>query len=227
MNGVRPTVNYLQRLGVDHFNLIQEFGTWILELDPEVAIKVFDAFFFRSGCIATRMDFKDMVVKLACFCFLIDLHRWWARDRHTPKGQDYLVPWAPLIGSLCSVSGAHHPRARWSDFRVPQHTGRVLPCADPTGFSCHWQGWYVQKSLSLLWRYEGVQSNIFSLAMCRNCAKDQSKIAAVPGRVYFLQGRANFESPSSGQYVSADWRAADLMELCAASDEHIFSDFFF
>ncbi|KAG0095622.1 Vam6/Vps39-like protein [Podila epicladia] len=41
MHGVRPTVNYLQRLGVDHFNLIQEFGTWILELDPEVAIKIY------------------------------------------------------------------------------------------------------------------------------------------------------------------------------------------
>ncbi|KAF9334368.1 Vam6/Vps39-like protein [Podila minutissima] len=41
MYGVRPTVNYLQRLGVDHFNLIQEFGTWILELDPEVAIKIY------------------------------------------------------------------------------------------------------------------------------------------------------------------------------------------
>ncbi|KAG0036291.1 Vam6/Vps39-like protein [Podila clonocystis] len=41
MHGVQPTVNYLQRLGVDHFNLIQEFGTWILELDPEVAIKIY------------------------------------------------------------------------------------------------------------------------------------------------------------------------------------------
>ncbi|KAG0335759.1 Vam6/Vps39-like protein [Podila horticola] len=41
MHGVRPTMNYLQRLGVDHFNLIQEFGTWILELDPEVAIKIY------------------------------------------------------------------------------------------------------------------------------------------------------------------------------------------
>jgi len=40
MQGVRPTVNYLQRLGVDHLDLIQEFGTWILQLDPEVAIKV-------------------------------------------------------------------------------------------------------------------------------------------------------------------------------------------
>ena len=33
-------MNYLQRLGVDHLDLIQEFGTWILQLDPEVAIKV-------------------------------------------------------------------------------------------------------------------------------------------------------------------------------------------
>ncbi|KAF9387750.1 Vam6/Vps39-like protein [Podila verticillata] len=41
MQGVRPTVNYLQRLGVDHFDLIQEFGTWILQLDPEVAMKIY------------------------------------------------------------------------------------------------------------------------------------------------------------------------------------------
>ncbi|KAG0343692.1 Vam6/Vps39-like protein [Podila humilis] len=41
MSGVRPTVSYLQRLGIDHFNLIQEFGTWILEQDPDVAIKIY------------------------------------------------------------------------------------------------------------------------------------------------------------------------------------------
>ncbi|KAG0322530.1 Vam6/Vps39-like protein, partial [Dissophora globulifera] len=41
MHGVLPTVYYLQRLGVDHFNLILEFGTWILESDPIVAMKIF------------------------------------------------------------------------------------------------------------------------------------------------------------------------------------------
>src|SRR5690349_17281833 len=41
MQGVLPTVNYLQRLGVDHLPLILEFGTWILELDPAVAMKIF------------------------------------------------------------------------------------------------------------------------------------------------------------------------------------------
>ncbi|KAI1318862.1 Vacuolar morphogenesis protein 6 [Mortierella claussenii] len=41
MYGVLPTVNYLQRLGVDQLNLILEFGTWILELDPIVAMKIF------------------------------------------------------------------------------------------------------------------------------------------------------------------------------------------
>ena len=41
MHGVLPTVNYLQRLGVDHLPLIFEFGTWILELDPAVAMKIF------------------------------------------------------------------------------------------------------------------------------------------------------------------------------------------
>jgi len=40
MSGVQPTVSYLQRLGVDHMQLIFEFGTWILEEDPIVAIKV-------------------------------------------------------------------------------------------------------------------------------------------------------------------------------------------
>ncbi|KAF9156153.1 Vacuolar morphoproteinsis protein 6 [Linnemannia schmuckeri] len=41
MHGVLPTVSYLQRLGVDHLPLILEFGTWILELDPAVAMKIF------------------------------------------------------------------------------------------------------------------------------------------------------------------------------------------
>ncbi|ORZ13809.1 vacuolar sorting protein 39 domain 2-domain-containing protein [Lobosporangium transversale] len=41
MQGVLPTVHYLQRLGADHFNLILEFGTWILESDPVVAMKIF------------------------------------------------------------------------------------------------------------------------------------------------------------------------------------------
>ncbi|KAF9438235.1 Vam6/Vps39-like protein [Entomortierella beljakovae] len=41
MYGVLPTVHYLQRLGVDHLSLILEFGTWILELDPLVAMKIF------------------------------------------------------------------------------------------------------------------------------------------------------------------------------------------
>ncbi|KAI7829554.1 vacuolar sorting protein 39 domain 2-domain-containing protein [Gamsiella multidivaricata] len=41
MRGVLPTVNYLQRLGADHLDLILEFGTWILESEPEVAMKIF------------------------------------------------------------------------------------------------------------------------------------------------------------------------------------------
>ncbi|KAG0294172.1 Vam6/Vps39-like protein [Linnemannia gamsii] len=41
MQGVLATVSYLQRLGVDHLPLILEFGTWILELDPAVAMKIF------------------------------------------------------------------------------------------------------------------------------------------------------------------------------------------
>ncbi|KAG0044852.1 Vam6/Vps39-like protein [Gryganskiella cystojenkinii] len=41
MAGVQPTVSYLQRLGVDNLPLILEFGTWILEADPKVAIKIF------------------------------------------------------------------------------------------------------------------------------------------------------------------------------------------
>ncbi|KAG0263458.1 Vam6/Vps39-like protein [Mortierella polycephala] len=41
MHGVLPTVSYLQRLGSEHFKLILEFGTWILELDPIVAMKIF------------------------------------------------------------------------------------------------------------------------------------------------------------------------------------------
>ncbi|KAG0198890.1 Vam6/Vps39-like protein [Mortierella sp. GBA30] len=41
MQGVFPTVSYLQRLGADHFNLILEFGTWILQEDPAVAMKIF------------------------------------------------------------------------------------------------------------------------------------------------------------------------------------------
>jgi hypothetical protein len=40
MHGVLPTVHYLQDLGVEHFDLILEFGTWILEEEPLEAMKV-------------------------------------------------------------------------------------------------------------------------------------------------------------------------------------------
>ncbi|KAF9984824.1 Vam6/Vps39-like protein [Mortierella antarctica] len=41
MQGVLPTVSYLQRLGAEHFNLILEFGTWILMEDPDLGMKIF------------------------------------------------------------------------------------------------------------------------------------------------------------------------------------------
>ncbi|KAF8975925.1 Vam6/Vps39-like protein [Entomortierella lignicola] len=41
MSGVLPTVHYLQRLGPDHIDLILKFGTWILNADPLVAMKIF------------------------------------------------------------------------------------------------------------------------------------------------------------------------------------------
>ncbi|KAG0220533.1 Vacuolar morphogenesis protein 6 [Mortierella sp. GBA43] len=41
MSGVLPTVHYLQDLGVEHFDLILEFGTWILEEEPLEAMKIF------------------------------------------------------------------------------------------------------------------------------------------------------------------------------------------
>ncbi|KAI8603875.1 vacuolar sorting protein 39 domain 2-domain-containing protein [Dissophora ornata] len=41
LQGVLPTVSYLQRLGVDHLNLILEFAAWVLESDPVVGMKIF------------------------------------------------------------------------------------------------------------------------------------------------------------------------------------------
>ncbi|KAF9362961.1 Vam6/Vps39-like protein [Mortierella sp. NVP85] len=41
MHGVLPTVHYLQDLGPEHLKLILEFGTWILESEPSVAMKIF------------------------------------------------------------------------------------------------------------------------------------------------------------------------------------------
>ncbi|KAF9585929.1 Vacuolar morphogenesis protein 6 [Lunasporangiospora selenospora] len=41
MYGVLPTVTYLQRLGADYLNLIMEYGTWVLELDPITGMKIF------------------------------------------------------------------------------------------------------------------------------------------------------------------------------------------
>ncbi|KAG0231170.1 Vacuolar morphogenesis protein 6 [Actinomortierella wolfii] len=39
--GALPTVLYLQGLGSDHLDLILEFSTWVLALDPEVAMRIF------------------------------------------------------------------------------------------------------------------------------------------------------------------------------------------
>ena len=41
MKGFEPTVQYLQRLGPDHSELIFECAEWVLEKAPEEGIKVF------------------------------------------------------------------------------------------------------------------------------------------------------------------------------------------
>ena len=40
MNGTFQTIQYLQKLGSDHFDLILEFATWVLKADPVDGMEV-------------------------------------------------------------------------------------------------------------------------------------------------------------------------------------------
>jgi len=41
MKGTFYTIMYLQRLGIDHLELILEFATWVLETDPDNGMEVY------------------------------------------------------------------------------------------------------------------------------------------------------------------------------------------
>jgi hypothetical protein len=40
MKGTFQTVYYLQRLGSEHFDLILEFATWVLQTNPDEGMEV-------------------------------------------------------------------------------------------------------------------------------------------------------------------------------------------
>lgn len=64
VQGVLPTVHYLQDLGFEHFDLILEFGTWILEADPSVAMKVKE-----KGWDPSASMLSHGLVSLTCMLF--------------------------------------------------------------------------------------------------------------------------------------------------------------
>ncbi|OBZ90217.1 Vam6/Vps39-like protein [Choanephora cucurbitarum] len=41
LRGVSPTIRYLQRLGLDHFDLVLQYSKWVLEKDPELGMDIF------------------------------------------------------------------------------------------------------------------------------------------------------------------------------------------
>ncbi|CAO3623144.1 unnamed protein product [Cunninghamella blakesleeana] len=41
LRGVLPTIRYLQRLGVDHFDLVLQYSKWVLETDPSYGMDIF------------------------------------------------------------------------------------------------------------------------------------------------------------------------------------------
>lgn len=40
LRGVVPTIRYLQRLGLDHFDLVLLYSRWVLETDPVHGMEV-------------------------------------------------------------------------------------------------------------------------------------------------------------------------------------------
>jgi hypothetical protein len=40
LRGVLPTIRYLQRLGLDHFELVLKYSRWVLEKDPKHGMDV-------------------------------------------------------------------------------------------------------------------------------------------------------------------------------------------
>ncbi|CEG77265.1 hypothetical protein RMATCC62417_12051 [Rhizopus microsporus] len=41
LRGVLPTIRYLQRLGIEHFELVLEYSRWVLEKDPKHGMDIF------------------------------------------------------------------------------------------------------------------------------------------------------------------------------------------
>jgi hypothetical protein len=40
LRGVLPTIRYLQRLGLDYFDLVLQYSRWVLEKDPKHGMDV-------------------------------------------------------------------------------------------------------------------------------------------------------------------------------------------
>jgi len=107
MHGVLPTVHYLQDLGAEHLKLILEFGTWILESEPSVAMKVSkwpESFHGEAGL-------SGILWPLTCMlCGLVDIHGRKIRGHCLAATQDYIVPGEVVPGSLCCILGTYHSR---------------------------------------------------------------------------------------------------------------------
>ncbi|KAG1063775.1 hypothetical protein G6F42_027140 [Rhizopus arrhizus] len=41
LRGVLPTIRYLQKLGLDHFDLVLQYSRWVLEKDPKHGMDIF------------------------------------------------------------------------------------------------------------------------------------------------------------------------------------------
>jgi hypothetical protein len=40
LRGVQPTIRYLQRLGLDYFDLVLQYSRWVLEKEPKYGMDV-------------------------------------------------------------------------------------------------------------------------------------------------------------------------------------------
>lgn len=58
LRGVLPTIRYLQKLGLDHFDLVLQYSRWVLEKDPKHGMDVSWSVFQRLYSVLTpRLDF--------------------------------------------------------------------------------------------------------------------------------------------------------------------------
>ena len=87
MKGTFETIYYLQRLGSDHFDLILEYATWVLQVDPDkgmdVSLKIF--FFFKKKKLWWNFPSVDGY-SIILIILYIDFYRWLPRGWESSKG---------------------------------------------------------------------------------------------------------------------------------------------